>query len=177
MRIPFDGSDPEVADDAYVSRTAVLSGDVAVASGASVWPLVSLRGDRGPVAVGEETNVQEFTTLHGAELGDRVSVGHGAVVDFATVADDVLVGMQSSVLQGATVESNCLVAANAVVPSGTTVPEGHLAYGTPAETRPLTDGQREQISQVHEHYATLSKRFARAETDAYRVPPERGSEE
>lgn len=168
MHIPFDGSDPTVHDDAYVSETAVLSGEVRVAPGASVWPLVSLRGDRAPVLVGEETNVQEFTTLHGAELGDRVSVGHGAVVDFATVADDVLVGMQSSVLRGATVEPNCLVAANAVVPSGTTVPEGHLAYGTPAETRPLTDDQRAQIGRVHEHYAELSTEFARAEADAYR---------
>ena len=125
------------------------------------WPFVCLRGDRGPVSVGTETNVQEFTMLHGATLGDEVTVGHGAVVDFATVEDHSLVGMQSAVLGGATVESNCIVAANAVVLQDQVVPEGHLAYGTPAEIKSLTDEQLEGISSTHEHYVDLGQRFRR----------------
>lgn len=160
MRRSFDGHTPEVSKDAYVAEMTYLAGDVTVESGASVWPFVCLRGDHGPVSIGAETNVQEFTTIHGAELGARVSVGHGAVVDFATVESDVLIGMQSSVMQGATVESNCIVAANAVVLSDQTIPEGHMAYGTPAETRPLTDDQLEEIDSVREHYVELGRRFA-----------------
>ncbi|WP_418279839.1 gamma carbonic anhydrase family protein [Halorubrum sp. DTA98] len=156
----FDGNTPDVSAEAYVADLTYLAGDVSVERGASVWPFVCLRGDHGPVSIGEETNVQEFTTVHGASLGDRVSVGHGAVVDFATVEDDCLIGMQSSVLRGATVESGCIVAANAVVLGEQTIPEGHLAYGTPAETRPLTDDQIAEIDRVREHYVELGRRFA-----------------
>ncbi|GAD53842.1 carbonic anhydrase, family 3 [Halarchaeum acidiphilum MH1-52-1] len=138
---------------------AYLVGDVAVGERSSLWPFVCLRGDHGPVTVGDDTNVQEFTMLHGAEIGDRVSVGHGATIDFASVADDVLVGMGSRVLSGASVESNCIVAANAVVRNDQTIPEGHLAYGVPAETRPLTDGQRERIQDNWRHYTDLGERF------------------
>ncbi|GGM61147.1 gamma carbonic anhydrase family protein [Halarchaeum rubridurum] len=138
---------------------AAVVGDVAVRERASLWPFACLRGDRGPVTVGSDTNVQEFAMLHGADVGDRVSVGHGATVDFATVEDDVVVGMGSRVLGGARVESECIVAANAVVTRDQTVPSGHLASGVPAETQPLTDAQREGIEENWRHYVDLGERF------------------
>ena len=153
------GHTPVVADSAFVSRLSYLIGDVAVGERASLWPFTCLRGDGGSVTVGDETNVQEFSMLHGAEVGDGVTIGHSVVVDYATVDDHSLVGMNSCVLRDATVESNCLVAAGAVVLQGQTVPEGHLAYGAPAQTKPLTDGQRDEISRVHEHYVDLSREY------------------
>lgn len=159
MRHEFAGAAPAVEDGAFVSEMAYLVGDVAVEAEASVWPFVCMRGDEGPVDVGRETNVQEFTMLHGATLGEEVTVGHGAVVDFAEVADHSLVGMGSSVMGGAVVESNAIVAANAVVRQGQRIPEGHMAYGVPAETRPLTDEQIDQIGETHRHYVELGQRF------------------
>ena len=155
----LDGMTPDVADTASVSKQAYLVGDVTVGERSSLWPFVCLRGDVGPVTVGDETNVQEFSMLHGAELGDEVTVGHGAVIDFASVDDHSLVGMQSAVLSGATVESNCIVAANAVVLQDQTIPEGHMAYGTPAETRPLTDEQIAGITRTHDHYVERGAQF------------------
>lgn len=155
----FSGNRPQVAESAFVSRQAYLVGDVAVGERASVWPFVCVRGDGGPVEIGEGTNVQEFTMLHGATLGDRVGVGHGVVIDYATIEPDSLVGIHSSVLRGATVESNSIVAAGAVVRHGQTVPEGHVAYGVPAETRPITEEQREEIRAVQEHYVELSREY------------------
>jgi carbonic anhydrase/acetyltransferase-like protein (isoleucine patch superfamily) len=159
MERTFDGATPAVAETAFVSEVAYLVGDVTVGERASCWPFVCCRGDGGPVSVGRETNVQEFTTLHGATLGEGVTVGHGAVVDYATVEDHALVGLQSAILRGATVESNCVVAANAVVTHDQTIPEGHLAYGTPAETRPLTDAQRDEIGRIHEQYVELAGQY------------------
>ena len=151
-RPSLDGARPAVADSAFVSNQSYLVGDVTVAERASVWPFVCARGDTDPVEIGAETNVQEFSMIHASRLGDRVTVGHNAVVDDATIESDVLVGMQSAVLRGATVESNSIVAAGAVVLQGQTVPGGHLAYGTPAETRPLEDDQVAQIEQHWRHY-------------------------
>lgn len=155
------GAEPRVAESAFVSEMAYLIGDVTVDERSSLWPFVCLRGDEetAPTRVGRECNVQEFTMLHGASLGDEVSVGHNAVIDYATVEDHSLVGMQSMVLRGATVESDCLVAAGSVVLQGQTVPEGHLAYGAPAQTRPLNEEQREEISNVHEHYVEYGRKY------------------
>jgi len=160
MQRRFEGAEPIVADSAFLSEMAYLIGDVAVGEQASIWPFVCMRGHGTAVDVGNRTNVQEFSMLHGATLGDEVTVGHGAVVDYAEVGDHSLVGMQSAVLRGATVESNCLVAANAVVQHDQTIPSGHMAYGTPAETRPLTDDQLAEIDRIHETYVDLGERFA-----------------
>lgn len=163
MRKPLRDTEPTVATSAFVSQQSYLIGDVTVGERASLWPFTCLRGDGGPVRVGDETNVQEFTMLHGATLGDGVTVGHAAVVDYATVENHSLVGMQSAVLRGATVESNCIVAANSVVLQDQTVPEGHMAYGTPAQTRPLTNDQRAEIARVHEHYTSLGQEYRDAD--------------
>ncbi|MFC7078719.1 gamma carbonic anhydrase family protein [Haloarcula halophila] len=159
MQRPFDGTTPRVADEAFVSEMAYAVGDVDVGPRASIWPFVCLRGDGGTVTVGEESNVQEFTMLHGATIGEEVTIGHGAVVDYATVHDHALVGMGSAVMGGATVESDCIVAANAVVRQGQRVPSGHMAYGIPAETRPLTDEQLAQIGETHESYVELAATY------------------
>ncbi|KOX95451.1 MULTISPECIES: gamma carbonic anhydrase family protein [Halorubrum] len=159
MERPFDGETPTVADDAFVSEIAYAVGDVEVGSRSSIWPFVCLRGDGGRVTVGTETNVQEFTMLHGATVGDEVTIGHGAVVDYADVHDHALVGMGSAVMGGAVVESNCIVASNAVVRQGQRVPEGHMAYGVPADTRPLSDEQVAQIGETHRNYVELAARY------------------
>ncbi|WP_332900190.1 gamma carbonic anhydrase family protein [Haladaptatus sp. CMSO5] len=156
---PLFGAKPQVAESAFVSKMAYLIGDVLVGERASLWPFVCLRGDGGETVVGNETNVQEFSMLHGALLGDAVTIGHNVVVDYATVEDHSLIGMQSTVLKGATVESNCIVAAGSVVLQDQTIPEGHLAYGAPAKTKPLTEGQRAEIERVHEHYVELGSQY------------------
>ena len=150
-----------MAESALVSKMAYLIGDVTVGACSSIWPFVSLRGDDDdmPTVVGEECNVQEFTMLHGATLKDEVSIGHNVTVDYATIGGHSLVGINSAVLQGATVGSNCLVAAGSLVRQGQTVPDGHLAYGVPAETHPLTDEQREEIAMVQEHYVNLCEDY------------------
>ncbi|SEP24204.1 hypothetical protein SAMN04487948_12573 [Halogranum amylolyticum] len=67
--------------------------------------------------------------------------------------------MQSAVRHGATVKSNGIVAAGAIVLQSPTDPSGHVAYGARAETRPLTDDQRDEVVRVHEHYVELGRQY------------------
>ena len=159
MRRSLQDQRPAVDQTAFESELAYLVGDVTVGARSSLWPFVCLRGDRGATIVGEETNVQEFSMLHGATIGDGVTIGHNVVVDYATVESHSLVGMSSTIQADAVVESDCLVAAGSLVTEGQTVPEGHLAYGAPAETRPLTDDQRSEISRVHELYVEHAQQY------------------
>lgn len=164
QRSIVDGT-PDVAESAFVSEMAYVVGDVVIGERSSLWPFVCLRGDGGRVAVGDETNVQEFSMLHGASIGDRVTVGHNVVVDYATVEDASLIGMSSTIQKGATVESECLVAAGSLVTEGQTIPEGHLAYGTPAETRRLAESHRAEITRVHELYVEHAAEYKGAKLE------------
>lgn len=175
---PFEGDRPEIAESAFVSEMAYLVGDVTVAKHASVWPFVCIRGDYGPVSVGRETNVQDFTMLHEATLGDGVTVGHNVVVDRATVGDDSLIGMSSTILPEASVGTDCIVAAGTVVREGQEIPDGHMAYGSPPETKPIGDDRKEQIRWYCEEYLQLADRYRTAEAPLDRTGDrERGGPE
>ena len=65
-----------------------------------------LRADGGPIVLGEDSNIQDNCTVHvdagfPVTVGERVTVGHNAVLHGCTVEDDVLVGMGATVLNGA----------------------------------------------------------------------------
>jgi carbonic anhydrase/acetyltransferase-like protein (isoleucine patch superfamily) len=170
MNMPNPESNEMIAIDesALVSDHAVLIGSITVDENCSIWPFACLRGDPEPVdgqeehqsvRIGSGTNVQEFAMIHGSSLGDNITVGHTAVVDHASVHNDVLIGISSVILAGATIESNCIVAANTVVKHGQTIPSGHLAYGTPAEIRPLTDEQLDHIHWLRDMYVERAQQY------------------
>ena len=90
--------------------------------------------------------------LHGPTIGNEVTIGHNVVVDYATVKDGSLIGMSSTVQRNAVIESNCLVAAGSLVTEDQTIPENHLAYGAPAQIRPIEEAHLEEINRVAELY-------------------------
>lgn len=121
-----------------------------------------LRGDDEEITIGEDTNVQDLSLLHAdpgfpAVLGDRVTVGHRAIVHGATVESDVLVGMGAVLLNGAKIGSGSVVAAGAVVTPGTEVTENSLVAGLPAKViREVRDSDREMIRHASESYVKKS---------------------
>ncbi|WP_255195291.1 gamma carbonic anhydrase family protein [Halorarius litoreus] len=134
----FEGAKPDIHEDAHVSRESTLVGDVTVAAGASVWPGVVLRGDVGPVVVGEHAHVGDNASIHASTLGDRVMVGHGAVVNDSEVGADTLVGFNAT-LDEAVVGERCVVATGTVVPEGMSIPDESFVRGVPASYTPLSE--------------------------------------
>jgi len=162
----LEGTEPDVADSAFVSEMAYVVGDVTLGEKCSVWPFVCIRGDIGPTTVGERSNVQDHSMLHEADIGDGVTVGHNVTIDQARVEDDCLVGIGSSVLNGAVVGEGSIVAAGAVVREGQEVPPGSMAYGVPAETRELDEATRKQIPVYAQSYVENRERWREAGYDA-----------
>ena len=150
---------PRIPSSAFISEMAYIVGDVSMGENSSVWPFCCLRGDFKPTTVGKETNVQEFTMLHGAEVGDRVSIGHNVVIDEATIGDNTLVGISSTVLGDAKVGSDCIVAGGALVRESQEIPDGHLAYGVPAETQPITDDHRDLVAWICDEYLYMMEQY------------------
>ncbi|MEU4657118.1 gamma carbonic anhydrase family protein [Streptomyces sp. NPDC023723] len=157
------GREPEVDGAAFVAPTASVIGDVTLRAGASVWYGAVLRGDVERITVGADSNVQDNCTLHAdpgfpVTVGERVSIGHNAVVHGATVEDDCLVGMGATVLNGAVIGTGSLVAAQALVPQGMVVPAGVLVAGVPAKVRrELTREEKEGLTLNGTRYAELAK--------------------
>ncbi|MFD8787493.1 gamma carbonic anhydrase family protein [Kitasatospora sp. NPDC059599] len=156
------GKAPAVDPDAFVAPNAVVIGDVTVGAGASIWYGAVLRGDAESISVGAGSNIQDNCTLHADPgfplvVGERISVGHNAVLHGCTVEDDVLVGMNATVLNGARIGTGSLVAAGAVVPQGMVVPPGSLVAGVPAKVRrELSEEERSGIEANGEGYRLLA---------------------
>jgi len=169
MILPFRGKTPQLAPDAYVAPTAAVIGDVTLAEGASLWFHVVARADVHHIRVGRHTNVQDGTLLHVTrgrhplEIGDDVSIGHGAVVHGCTVGHRVLVGMGAIVLDGARIGDESVVGAGAVVPEGAIFPPRSVLLGVPARrAREVTPADLERILATRDDYLELGRTYREA---------------
>jgi carbonic anhydrase/acetyltransferase-like protein (isoleucine patch superfamily) len=138
-RYGFEDTTPTIDPEASVSPAATLIGDVTVQAGASVWPGAVLRGDMNSVYVGPDTHVEDNVTVHMSKIGTRVMVGHGVVIDAATIGDQCLLGNNAAINRGVTVGERSIVAAGAVVPDGREVPPESFVRGIPATVEPLSE--------------------------------------
>jgi carbonic anhydrase/acetyltransferase-like protein (isoleucine patch superfamily) len=147
----FRGINPRIAASAYVDPGAHVIGDVEIGERASIWPGVVLRGDIEPIRVGVETNIQDGTIIHTdkgfpATLGDRVTVGHAAMLHGCTLEADCLIGIGARVLNGARIGRGAVVAAGALVPEGMEVAPHMLVMGMPAKPRrPVSEEEKERF--------------------------------
>jgi carbonic anhydrase/acetyltransferase-like protein (isoleucine patch superfamily) len=149
---------PQIGEGVYITSTASVMGDVRMGDGASVWYSAVLRGDINYIEVGAGTNVQDGAVVHLAEkypciIGDRVTVGHGAVIHACNIGDECLIGMNCTILDGAEVGAQSIVGANALVTGGTKIPPGSLVLGSPAKVvRALSVKERSNLKVWAKHY-------------------------
>ena len=156
---------PELVDPtAFIAPGAVVLGDVTIGAESSVWYNAVARGDAGAIRIGRQTNVQDLCLLHAdpgfpCSLGDRVTLGHAAIVHGATVADDVLIGMGAIVMNGAKIGAGSLIAVRSLVLEGVEIPPGSVVMGSPGKVvRPVSDRDRELIRHAAEHYVAAARK-------------------
>ena len=141
----IDNITPVVHPTAYVHPTAVLIGDVVVGPGCYVGPLASIRGDFGRITLEEGANLQDTCVIHGFPQSHTVvkrdgHIGHGAVLHGCVIGEDVLVGMNAVVMDGAVIGNRSIISASSFVKAKFECPEQSLVMGTPAEVkRELSD--------------------------------------
>lgn len=145
MLIEYDGRTPRIAENVFIAPTAVLVGDVRVEAGASIWFGAVLRADHGRIVIGPGSSVQDNVTIHVpeealTEVGQDVTVGHGAVLEGCRIGARTVVGMNAVVLPGAEVGEEVMIAAGSVVAEGARVPPRTLIAGVPAKVKKELDG-------------------------------------
>ncbi len=167
--IEVRGQTPQYGEDCFIAPTATLIGDVEMGDRCSVWFNAVVRGDVHFIKIGDEVNIQDGAVIHctyqkaPTRIGNRVSIGHNAIVHGCTLHDNVLIGMGSIVMDDAVVESGSIVAAGAVVTQGTVVEAGTIYAGIPARkvkevSAELTQGEIERISQNYLKYSGWFKK-------------------
>jgi carbonic anhydrase/acetyltransferase-like protein (isoleucine patch superfamily) len=150
---------PNVHPDAWVAEEAVVIGEVTIGAGASIWPGAMVRGDNEPIVIGEGSNVQEGAVLHvdpgfPLNIGKNVTIGHQAMLHGCTVADGVLIGIQSVVMNGASIAQGCLVGAGSIVTEGKSFPAGSMILGAPAKVvKELTPEQASKLPMMAQNYS------------------------
>ena len=152
-------------DSIVICPGAQVIGKVELGEDVSIWHGAVLRGDTDSITIGNNSNVQDNCVVHctkgfPVKIGDNVSVGHGAVVHGCTLEDNVLIGMNATVLNGAHIGKNSIVGAGAVVSEGKEFPENSLILGVPAKLiKELSPEQVQMIQNNADNYVRLSKQY------------------
>lgn len=167
----FESATPEIAPDAWVDETAVVIGDVSIASQSSIWPMCVIRGDVHHIRIGRRSNVQDGSVLHVSHdshylpggrpltIGDGVTVGHRVMLHGCEIADGCFIGMGSTILDGAVLEPGAMLGAGSLVPQGKRLQGGYLWLGRPVRrVRALSEQEKEIIDYTAGHYVRLMQR-------------------
>lgn len=152
------GDRPTIGERAFLAETATLIGTVTIGDDCSIWYGAVLRGDVGPIRIGDRVNIQDNAVLHATHeqsecvIGNDVSIGHGANVHGCIIGNDVIIGMGAIVMDNTIVPDGTIIAAGAVVTANQKLEPGIYA-GIPA--RKIKDGSPEILAKAHanaEHY-------------------------
>ena len=144
MPIPIRPEKIRLDRSVFIAHNAVLTGEITIGKNSSVWFGAVMRGDMAPIEIGEETNLQDGTLVHvnlgqPTTIGNRVTVGHGAIIHGALVKDQVVIGMGAILLNECVIGENSVIGAGAVVSGADEDPaELALVLGIPGRVvRPV----------------------------------------
>lgn len=165
MRMSIKGKNPTIAETAFVADSADLIGNIEIGNFSSIWFNAVLRGDQNKIKIGNRTSIQDCVVIHadpenGVQVGDNVTVGHGAVLHGCKIEDNVIIGMNSTVMNGAEIGKNSIVGANALVPQGKKFPANSLIIGVPGTVKRETNkAEVEAIKENAEEYVEMAAEY------------------
>ncbi|WP_411953699.1 gamma carbonic anhydrase family protein [Alkalibacillus sp. S2W] len=158
MILPYYEQFPSIDQTAYIADDAVISGDVTIGAYSSIWFKTVIRGDVSPTIIGENVNIQDQSMLHQSpnmplEIEDGVTVGHQVLLHSCKIRENALIGMGTTILDGAEIGENAFIGAGSLVPPGKTIPANTLAFGRPAKViRDITDEDIQEMNRIRKSY-------------------------
>lgn len=172
----FQGITPELGENVFVDSTGLVVGDVVLGADSSIWPMTVLRGDVNKIRIGARSNIQDNSVVHvthphaGAPeghaviVGDNVTVGHRVILHGCEIGEHCLVGMGSTVMDGAVLKPYVLLGAGSLVSPGKVLEGGYLWLGSPVrKIRPLSDDERHWIQYSAQNYVDLKNQHLSGE--------------
>ncbi len=165
MLYRFDGKQPVIGKETYVSETATVIGDVVIGDNCYVGHGAIIRGDYGRIEIGDGTAVEEGVIIHCPpkevhSIGKSVTIGHGAVVHSKRISDYAVIGLNASVSIWSEVGEWAIVAEGAVVKMKQVVPAMTVVAGNPARAvRKVSAEDQKMWSLGKQVYVDLAKKY------------------
>lgn len=133
---PRFGPDVMLRNPAFIHPTACLYGKVTMEEGASAWIHMAVRAETQEVVVGRFTNLQDFVMVHvgydtPTVIGAYCSIAHHCTIHGCRIGDNCLIGINSTVMDGAVIGDNCVIGGHTLITEGTVVPDNSVVVGTP----------------------------------------------
>lgn len=165
MMISYKGVSPSVHESVFVAPGAYIIGNVQIGKESTVWFNAVLRGDDGPIIVGERCSIQDNSTIHLYEgfpviIEDDVTVGHNVILHGCKIGKRSIIGMGSTLLDNVEVGEECIIGANTLLAGGIKIPPRSLVLGSPGKVvRELTEKDLQMLQMSSEHYVQKGKEF------------------
>lgn len=156
---------PSYSHNTYIAPQAFVSGHVIIGNHCSIWPFAALRGDVERILIGHHTNIQENVVVHVSEtadvqIGDYVTVGHGAIVHGCHIGSHCLIGMHATILDGAKIGNYCIIGAQTLITQNKEIPPYSLVLGSPGKVvRSLTEDDIKLIEHSAQVYVDALKHW------------------
>ncbi len=165
MLYRFDGKQPTVGRETYVSDIARVIGDVVIGSNCYIGHGAILRGDYGRIEIGDGTAVEEGVVVHAPpgetnRIGRSVTIGHGAVVHGRFIGDRAVIGMGAILSIWSEIGEGAIVAEGGVVKLKQVIPPKVVAAGNPAQiVREVSAKDAKFWSWGKQLYVDLAKKY------------------
>lgn len=165
MLYSFDGKQPSIGKDTYVSETALVIGDVTIGDNCYIGHGAILRGDYGRIEIGSGTAVEEGVVMHAppketCKVGEKVTLGHGAIIHSQEICDMAVIGMGAVLSIWAKIGSWAIVAEGTVVKMKQEIPGNVVVAGSPAKVvREVEDRDKEFWTDGKQLYIDLAAKY------------------
>ncbi len=165
MLYKFDNKSPAFGKDTYISELANVIGDVQIGKNCYIGHGVILRGDYGRIEIGDGTAVEEGVIVHVppgelSHIGNRVTIGHGAIVHSRHIGDLAVIGMGAILSIRSEVNEGSIIAEGGVVKMNQVIPPGIVAAGKPVRVvRKIKQEDQELWNWGKQLYIDLAKKY------------------
>ena len=160
----FEDRKPSIGKDTYIFKSADVIGDVVIGKNCYIGPGARIRGDYGSIKIGDNTAVEENVVIHArpgdtTNIGNNVTIGHGAIIHNAKVHDWAVIGMGAIVSDWAEIDEWAVVAEGAVVKNKQNIPKKAIAVGVPAKVvSEISKEYEKQWTEYKKIYADIARR-------------------
>ncbi len=161
----FESRQPDIYQSAYIAPSAIIIGDVTIESECYVGDGAILRGDYGSIRIGRGTAVEEGVIIHARPndktvIGERVTIGHGAMIHNAVVEDEAVIGMRATISDFSRVGRGSIIGEMTLVKNLQEIAPESVAVGVPARViGPVKEHQRALWTAGKDLYIDLTHRY------------------
>ena len=165
----FNGKTPQIPDSAYISQTATIIGDVQLGENVSIWPGAVIRADFGKITIGNNSAIEDNCVIHtgspvtifcNVDIGRDVHIGHGAVLNCRSIGNNVLIGMNATILHDVEIGNFCIIGASCLVRQDMKIPDYSFVTGVPGNIKSKVAGdQLFWLEKAGDIYVDLIKQY------------------